>query len=413
MSVGVSGRTFPEVTYTILLSSKHQQKKMHQGLLFLLCCFLATALAHDKDVHPYYAEFLRAVQIEDDEHHHHSHTSASHSRHPHHRQMINGNLVLSCGTPRPTLKEQQESARIVYDYEVRQRQRERERERQQATSSPVTTEAPVATSAPTTAAPVSSEPTTQTPVSAEPVQSPSAEPVQSPVSAEPVQAPVTEEPSQEPSSKPSPKPTPRPTLKPAPKPTPKPTAFPTKRPTKPPTMAPTEPPTYDIDIYVHIIARDRNSNTISNNQLQRYKATLDNAFASTPFRFHIKQTFRHTHRQFHRCGYNDFIQQIGPFYRRGRKADLNLYFCDITVDAGGWAYFPTSDVVGKGLDGVVLERDLTKYGLASNFVRPMVLPHEVGHWLGLFHTFEVRSVLLSCTERLDVSNTNTLSLLSF
>ena len=75
--------------------------------------------------------------------------------------------------------------------------------------------------------------------------------------------------------------------------------------------------------------------------------------------------------------------------RRGGPETLNIY----TVDGGpslGFAYYPSilSDPTYAALDGVVLDWRTLPGGTFDIYSEGDTAPHEVGHWLALYHTFE-------------------------
>lgn len=71
----------------------------------------------------------------------------------------------------------------------------------------------------------------------------------------------------------------------------------------------------------------------------------------------------------------------------GGRSTLNIYSANLSdFSYGGYGYFPWEIYpTGSGvLDGITL-----KYNNFSHPIgRPAVTPHEVGHWLGLMHTFQ-------------------------
>ncbi|KAK1574777.1 extracellular metalloprotease [Colletotrichum navitas] len=76
--------------------------------------------------------------------------------------------------------------------------------------------------------------------------------------------------------------------------------------------------------------------------------------------------------------------------RKGTYADLNVYFVPGTPYLG-YAYFPTTVTTGSSAfyyDGVVILSDSVPGGSLSQYNLGHTATHEVGHWLGLYHTFE-------------------------
>lgn len=74
--------------------------------------------------------------------------------------------------------------------------------------------------------------------------------------------------------------------------------------------------------------------------------------------------------------------------RQGGSDALNIYTADIPYL--GWAYFPTILTYPQYaiLDGVVLHYGSLPGGDLGIYSEGDTAPHEVGHWLALFHTFD-------------------------
>jgi len=66
---------------------------------------------------------------------------------------------------------------------------------------------------------------------------------------------------------------------------------------------------------------------------------------------------------------------------------MNVYITDAAGDLLGWATLPSSQSENNFGDGVVLDRETLPGGSFAPFNEGDTGTHEVGHWLGLYHTF--------------------------
>ncbi len=112
----------------------------------------------------------------------------------------------------------------------------------------------------------------------------------------------------------------------------------------------------------------------------------DPASTPTPFRFSLVTID---------FSYNDAWYGVVPggvekemkaATRVGGKNTLNVWTANIGDDLLGWATFPKKSLDTN--DGVVILDESMPGGTAGKYSLGDTLPHEVGHWLALFHTFQ-------------------------
>ena len=76
--------------------------------------------------------------------------------------------------------------------------------------------------------------------------------------------------------------------------------------------------------------------------------------------------------------------------RKGTYKDLNLYFMK-SMNYLGYCYFPVSTTTGSNdfyYDGCSILSSTVPGGSETNYNEGHTATHEVGHWLGLYHTFQ-------------------------
>jgi hypothetical protein len=157
-------------------------------------------------------------------------------------------------------------------------------------------------------------------------------------------------------------------------------------------------PGITIDVRVHVITRNNGTGGVSLRQVQRQINVLNRAFAgrtagqssATPFRFALRSVDYTRNTDWYEWSSPDVSpdddREAKRALHRGGWDDLNIYIAGLEDDLLGYATFPFDTNLRR--DGVVLLNDSLPGGSASPYNLGDTATHEVGHWLGLYHTFQ-------------------------
>lgn len=151
-----------------------------------------------------------------------------------------------------------------------------------------------------------------------------------------------------------------------------------------------------IPVYVHIITRtDGTGGPPTKSHISNQIRVLNNSFSGstggvdTGFRFvlaGIDQTANNS--WFTATNGSTAEQQMKAALRQGGPRDLNLYLNNMGQGLLGWATFPWNYASQPQMDGVVVLTRSLPGGTAVPYDLGDTGTHEVGHWLGLYHTFQ-------------------------
>jgi len=149
--------------------------------------------------------------------------------------------------------------------------------------------------------------------------------------------------------------------------------------------------TVTIPVYFHVINRGTgvSNGDITTQMINDQLAVLNAAYASTPFQFNLVSVDRTTNATWFTGCYNSTTEmQFKNALRQGGANALNIYTCSPSSGILGYATFPSSYASNPKRDGVVLLYSSLPGGTAAPYNEGDTGTHEVGHWLGLYHTFQ-------------------------
>jgi len=146
-----------------------------------------------------------------------------------------------------------------------------------------------------------------------------------------------------------------------------------------------------INVYFHVIRSGTSvsQGNISSTMIQDQMNVLNNAYAGTGWTFQLMQTNRTTNPTWFNMKYGSLAERDAKTaLRMGTAKDLNIYTANIGGGLLGWANFPSYYDRNPSQDGVVLLFQSLPGGNAAPYNLGDTATHEVGHWMGLYHTFQ-------------------------
>ena len=143
-----------------------------------------------------------------------------------------------------------------------------------------------------------------------------------------------------------------------------------------------------INVYFHVITSSSGEGNVSglvNPQMD----VLNAAFAGTVFSFTLAGTTVNANDSWYTAGYGSSAErQMKAALRVGSAVDLNIYANNMGGGLLGWATFPSDYASNPTMDGIVILNESLPGGSAAPYNEGDTATHEVGHWLGLYHTFQ-------------------------
>ncbi|MEL4505124.1 zinc metalloprotease [Luteococcus sp. H138] len=157
-----------------------------------------------------------------------------------------------------------------------------------------------------------------------------------------------------------------------------------------------------IPVYVHVIndgtAATNVSDAVIARQLQvlnaAYAGSNSGALAGSGFSFSLVKTNRITKSTWaNKVSPGSRVEKQIKASRVGDAKTLNIWITGLGSSGGqlfGWATFPSDYARNPGMDGLMIDRRTLEGqpGAFPGYSEGDTATHEIGHWMGLYHTFQ-------------------------
>jgi len=157
------------------------------------------------------------------------------------------------------------------------------------------------------------------------------------------------------------------------------------------------PGSVTVQVWVHVINKGTSlaNGNIPQSQIDAQIQVLNDAYSgvtggtNTPYRFVLAGVTRTTNATWYTMSPGSSAEAAAKAaLRHGNATTLNLYSASPGGGLLGWATFPWSYAGNPTNDGVVILYSSVPGGTAAPYNLGDTATHEVGHWVGLYHTFQ-------------------------
>jgi hypothetical protein len=147
--------------------------------------------------------------------------------------------------------------------------------------------------------------------------------------------------------------------------------------------------TNTISVHYHIITDTAGHGVPTAKMLSDQTAVLNAAYAASGYGFSAASTDTHANDAWYTAEPGTQAEKdMKETLRIGGAADLNVYLNNMGGGLLGWATFPSDYSKSPLMDGVVVLTASLPGGSAAPYNEGDTGTHEIGHWMGLYHTFQ-------------------------
>lgn len=149
----------------------------------------------------------------------------------------------------------------------------------------------------------------------------------------------------------------------------------------------------DITVQFHVVYKESKRGGIEGNipdsMIMDQMDVLNNAYAGTGFSFTLGGISRTKNNGWYtRCYSSGTESKMKNALAVDPARNLNVYTCSPSGGILGYARFPDSYAESSNMHGVVMLDESLPGGSAAPYNLGDTATHEVGHYLGLYHTFQ-------------------------
>ncbi|WP_341501245.1 zinc metalloprotease [Gallaecimonas sp. GXIMD4217] len=151
----------------------------------------------------------------------------------------------------------------------------------------------------------------------------------------------------------------------------------------------------DVPVYFHVVYKEGKvrgktvqEGWVSDQQIQDQMDVLNAAYAGTGFSFSLAGVERVNNRRWYERCYGGSERDMKTSLAVDPASTLNIYTCNPSQGILGYATFPWMYDESDPMHGVVLLHSSLPGGSAAPYNLGDTGTHEVGHYLGLYHTFQ-------------------------